>query len=100
MDKKNKLGFLVLIPVAVGIALIISGVAASRSALTYAGIGVLFGGSFVVAFVISLTIVIGTVRNVKTEKKTARTTFWQRRGRACLRTDRPIRPIPSMLSNG
>lgn len=68
MDKNSKLKLLVLIPILAGVALIISGMISPYPSLLYAGIGVLFGGGFLVALVISLTMIVGAVKDTKTER--------------------------------
>lgn len=75
MKKNNKLGYFVFIPVIVGIALLASGVAVGNADLTYAGIGVLFGGSFVVALAIALITIVMAIKSSSDDGKNAGTTF-------------------------
>ena len=69
MKKNNKLGYFVFIPVIVGIALLASGVAVGNADLTYAGIGVLFGGSFAVALAIALIAIAMAIKSSSDDGK-------------------------------
>ena len=72
MKKNNKLGYFVFIPVIVGIALLASGVAVGNADMTYAGIGVLFGGSFAVALVIALIAIVMAIKSSSDDGKKRR----------------------------
>ena len=72
MKKNNKLGYFVFIPVIVGIALLASGIAVGNADLTYAGIGVLFGGSFVVALAIALITIVMAIKSSSDDGKKRR----------------------------
>lgn len=72
MKKNNKLGYFVFIPVIVGIALLASGIAVGNADLTYAGIGVLFGGSFVVALAIALIAIVMAIKSSSDDGKKRR----------------------------
>jgi len=63
--KKVKLIF--VLPVVIGIALIIVGIVTSSTALLYAGIGVLFGGSFAVAAIVTVVAVVKAVKSSGTD---------------------------------
>lgn len=72
MKKNNKLGYFVFIPVIVGIALLASGIAVGNADLTYAGIGVLFGGSFAVALAIALITIVMAIKSSSDDGKKRR----------------------------
>lgn len=58
----KKLNILVLVPVLAGLGLIIGGIASGVSAVLYAGIAVLFGGSFLVALITTIVVVARSMR--------------------------------------
>ncbi|MDE7463954.1 MAG: hypothetical protein K2M48_02895, partial [Clostridiales bacterium] len=67
--KSNKLPFILFLPVSVGIALIISGIVTQRDELLFAGICVLFGGSFAVAIIVTfITIALSSSRKTPTDQ--------------------------------
>ena len=63
----KKVRLIFVLPVVIGIALIIVGIVTSSTALLYAGIGVLFGGSFAVAAIVTVVAVVKAVKSSGTD---------------------------------
>ncbi len=67
MRKDKKLQVFVLIPVVIGLALIIASIVSGNGTIMYVGIATLFGGSFLVAIITTLVVIIGVARGDKTD---------------------------------
>lgn len=66
----KRIQLVVLAPIVIGLGLLIGGMASGISALSYAGIAVLFGGSFLCALIMAIVVIVKAVKNTD-GKKTA-----------------------------
>ncbi|MBD5131821.1 MAG: hypothetical protein HDT28_04410 [Clostridiales bacterium] len=73
MKTENKFKLIVFLPIVIGIALLIIGMVTGSSIMTYAGIAVLFGGSFLVAMITAIVVIVRAVRGSGTSDTSSST---------------------------
>lgn len=95
----KRIQLVVLAPIVIGLGLLIGGMASGISALSYAGIAVLFGGSFLCALIISIVVIVKAVKNTDGKKTVERERTQINKINSSVDTEREIESTKKQLTD-